>query len=67
VHTLSIADVGRLALHRERLDVCEITADVLEQFRSRLENVVWQGRSTAPHNRCSSGQTGVACARFWAT
>jgi len=48
VHTLSIADVGRLALHRERLDVCEITADVLEQFRSRLENVGVAGTLDCP-------------------
>ena len=39
VHTLSIADAGKLTLHRARLDVCEMAADILEQFRQRLENV----------------------------
>ncbi|MFA4912556.1 MAG: HAMP domain-containing protein [Alcaligenaceae bacterium] len=48
VHTLSIADAGKLALHRERLNLGDLTADVLEQFRPRLENVGVAGTMDCP-------------------
>lgn len=38
VHTLSIANAGRLTLHRSAFDLAELAQDVLTQFHQRLES-----------------------------
>ncbi|MFC7287798.1 ATP-binding protein [Herminiimonas glaciei] len=36
LHTLSVADAGRLSLHRKELDLVVLTKDVLDKYASRL-------------------------------
>ena len=48
VHTLSMADAGKLTLHRERVDIGIVVADVLDQFRQRLKNVSVTGTLVQP-------------------
>ncbi|MES2024937.1 MAG: ATP-binding protein [Pseudomonadota bacterium] len=37
LHTLSVADAGRLSLHRKELDLVALVRDVLAKYASRLE------------------------------
>lgn len=48
VHTLSIADAGKLTLDREHLDMGELVANVLDQFQHRLQNAGVDGALVRP-------------------